>query len=204
MSEVSFKQRVINDLIAVAPLFKSTFIDKEYLIFSSKMVNRNYYIISAVPGNFMHLTGIRLSSPIDFYNKCINGTLLESDINIPSNKEKGSIRRKINALPNLVNIFNNEVLVEENFSHNNVHCSLASTDLNITIGFCKPNVDNVVKPMTLLKGYNGFSDNSPVAELILERKRGERFFSKILCGDKDIILSNGLASLVAPELLQLS
>lgn len=201
MCEVSFKQRVVNDLIAVATQFRDRFVDKEYLIFSSKMVNRKYYIISTNEDNFMHLTGIRYSSAIDFYNKCIDGTLVESDISITSNKEKGSIRRKINALPNLVNIFNDEVIVEENFSHNNVHCSLASTDLDITIGFCKPNIDNVVRPMTLLKGYNGFSDNSPVAELILERKRGERFFSKILCGDRDIILSNGLASLVAPELL---
>ena len=201
MSNVSFKTRVVNDLIAVAPLFKNIFIDKEYLIFSSKMVNRNYYIISSVPGNFMHLTGIKFRNSVNFYNKCINGTLVETDINIPSNKEKGNIRRKINALPNLVNLFNNEVLVEENFTHNNVHCSLASTDLDITIGFCKPNIDNVVKPMTLMKGYSGFSDDAILAELILERKRGEELFTKILCGDKDIIINNGLASLVDPKLL---
>jgi len=201
MNQISFKQRVINDLITVAPQFKSTFIDKEYLIFSSKTVNRNYYIISSVPGNFMHLTGIKFRNSVNFYNKCINGTLVETDINIPSNKEKGNIRRKINALPNLVNLFNNEVLVEENFTHNNVHCSFASTDLDITIGFCKPNIDNVVKPMTLMKGYSGFNDNAPIAELILERKRGEELFTKILCGDKDIIINNGLASLVDPKLL---
>lgn len=39
MNQISFKQRVINDLITVAPQFKSNFIDKEYLIFSSKMMN---------------------------------------------------------------------------------------------------------------------------------------------------------------------
>ena len=200
MNQISFIQRVINDLITVAPQFKSTFIDKEYLIFSSKMINRKYYIVSTNPDNFMHLTGIKTNSPIDFYNKCINGTLVEGDINIPS-QEKGNIRRKIIVLPNLINLFSNDVLFEEDFSHNAVHCSFASTDLNVTIGFCKPNENNVARPMTLLKGYSGFNDGAALVELILERKRGEELFTKILCGDKDIIINNGLASLVDPKLL---
>ena len=201
MCEVSFKQRVVNDLIAVANQFRDRFVDKEYLIFSSKMLNRKYYIISTNEDNFMHLTGIRYSSAIDFYNKCIDGTLVESDINIPSNKVRGSVRRKINALPNLINLFNSQVLVEEDFNHNDVFCSLASTNLDITIGFCAPNVNGVVRPKTLLKGYAGFTDDATLAELILERKRGEELFTKILCGDKDIIINNGLSSLVDPKLL---
>lgn len=201
MCEISFKKKIINTLKSVAPKFKDYYIDNEYLIFSSKMKERRYYIISSNTDNFMHLTGIKYLSAEGFFDKCVNGDLKESDININNTEEKGNIRRKITVLSNIINLFSKEILIQENYKHNKISCSIASTDFNVTLGFCSPSSRNVVRPKTLLKGCSGFAESAFKPELVLVRKKGEKRFSRILYGNSEIIKFNDLTDLVTPNIL---
>ena len=65
---MSFKERVHRELLAGAAIYKSVFVDYEYLIFSEGFKNKPYYIISAAEDNYPHLTGVTyFVSAQDFY-----------------------------------------------------------------------------------------------------------------------------------------
>jgi len=108
---MTFKQRVHNEIIAGAASYKAAFIDYEYLIYSSGFANKPYYIVRAEEDNYPHLTGVNALIPAQaFYDKCLDGSLSESDFDFSgknrSEKEvRGSVRRKINILPLLPNFF---------------------------------------------------------------------------------------------------
>ena len=61
--------------------------------------------------NFQHLTGVNsLIGPQEFYKKSIDGTLNENDFDFIKRNQseksvKGSVRRKIKVLPDMMNIF---------------------------------------------------------------------------------------------------
>lgn len=77
---ISFKERVKNIAISEATFYKQNFIDYQYLICSDAFKIKNYYIIDAKPDNYQHLLGIHsLINAQEFFDKCYNGTLQETD-----------------------------------------------------------------------------------------------------------------------------
>ena len=183
---MDFKQRVHGAIISGAAIYKSVFIDYEYLIYSSGFKKKPYYIISAAEDNYPHLTGVNpLISAQNFYNHCLNGILQETDFDFSSKykSEKeviGSVRRKIQILPFLPTLFSNNLLAEEDFSKGNVHCSLATADNILTMGF----VDSIVlRPKTLLKKNELDMRKAVDITLVLRRSRGFEKFDTVLQGD---------------------
>lgn len=123
-TNTNFKERVLKQIVISAPIYKSTFIDYEYLVYSINFSLNPYYIISAHSDNYLHLTGVYTSlSANNFFIKALDGTLAENDFEISkpnqpiiiSKNNKGTIRKKINALPYIDNLFNADTLVQESF-----------------------------------------------------------------------------------------
>lgn len=100
----SFKERVKETVISNAVSYKWYYVKYEYLLCSEAFEQSAYYIVSAHEDNYLHLTGLHTSlSAEDFFYKCLNGTLDETDFDFvkdgQNEKEvKGSVRRKI--IPN--------------------------------------------------------------------------------------------------------
>lgn len=188
---VLFKERVRQVAIREAVNYKNTFIDYSYLICFDTPSGKKHYVISGKQDNYAHLLGINiLCSPDEFFTKCIDGSLMETDFNFskPGQKEedvKGTVRRKINSLEKMKDLFRAKVFVEESFCKNNVICAIAATDLNITVGFSSGKKSY---PKTLLKG-NELSGNAVEPLLILRKKDDADLFSEIIYGnEKDIDL----------------
>lgn len=143
MENTSFKERVKNTAIANAPIYEQDFVKYEYLV-CSKAYSNGFHIIKADKSNYLHLIGIHRNLTAEqFFEKCIatdENQLQETDFdfNKPGKSEKsvkGSVRKKINALPRMENLFHQALLTEENFKKNNVNCAFATTDNQLTIGF---------------------------------------------------------------------
>ena len=90
-----------------------------YLLCSTAFTKHSYYAVSDENNNFQHLTSVSFfASADDFFEKCVNGTLTEADI-------KGSVRRKIKVLPDMIGLF----------SKNRLFCSFAAAGISCTVGF---------------------------------------------------------------------
>ena len=183
---MDFKERVCNELIICAAIYKSIFIDYDYLIYSSDFTKESYYIISAYEENYAHLTGVHsLISARDFYLRCLNGTLRESDFDfIDMHKDeksvKGTVRRKLKSLAELPNLFSQNLKAEECFSKGRVYCVIATANNQITIGFVK--TENIL-PKTLLKGNCLNQTKAVDVSLVLRRNRCSDKFDTIIQGD---------------------
>ncbi len=188
--QVSFKERVRQTVIQYSKDYKSYFVDYEYLICSDAFTRKKYYIVDAHEDNYLHLTGISVTmSPNDFFKNCFNGTLQESDFSFikPNQKEsavKGTVRRKINALPGITNLFSSNAQVEEDFQKNRICCSFAAGDSVCTLGF---SMSDKTKPMSLLSGNELDSSKAKPIKLVLRKKNGTDKFDEILLGDEKII-----------------
>ncbi len=129
--------------------------DYEYLLCSKAFEKCEYYIVAAQEDNYLHLTGVHTGlDAATFFEKCYKGTLEETDFDFSKkgqneNEVKGSVRRKINSLPAIMDMFNVGTSVEEDFTKNRIRCSLAATNISATLGFVAA---GKAKPMTLLKG----------------------------------------------------
>ena len=186
MSVVSFKERVRNEIIKGASIYKFIFCDYEYLIYSKNFKEQPYYIISANEDNYQHLTGVNTNlSPREFFIKCLNGTITETDFNFKKGYKseksiKGSVREKIISLPELSILFSSELQAEESFSKGVVNCLLATTNKTITLGFV-----NRIKsrPNTLLKGNQLNKTKSVDISLVLRRNKGADKFRDVIQGD---------------------
>lgn len=182
---ISFKERVRQVAIREASHYKSVFVDYDYLICCKDFATKKHYIITAEEDNYAHLLGVNiLCSASDFFTKCYTGLLVEDDFNFskPGQNEnviKGTVRRKINSLEKIKNIFDGQILVEESFKKNNVICAIAATDLSITVGFSSGKKSY---PKTLLKG-NELSDSAVEPTLILRKKSGDEYFKEIVYGN---------------------
>lgn len=116
---------------------------------------KDFYIIDAKPDNFKHLTGVNsLLSPQKFFENAYNGTLQTTDFNFLKNgcdekTIKGIVRKKLLALPYMMNLFQNDLLVEESFENNQLICSFATTDNNCTLGFIEV---AKARPKSLIRG----------------------------------------------------
>jgi len=186
MGVVSFKERVCSVVIACATDFKLVFLDYEYLIYSKEFTLQPYYILTAKSGNYRHLTGVNSTiTPYMFFEKSLNGTLVESDFNFHKTGEsesytRGVVRNKIIVLPRLSNFFNGKLIAEENFKHGKVACTLATTDNTITIGY----EDRIATmPKSLLRGNELDKTKIVDVNLILRRSKGSVLFNTILQGD---------------------
>lgn len=183
---ISFKERVKNIAIQEVVGYKQNFVDREYFIFSGAFSLKSYYIIDAKPDNYQHLIGVNsLISPQLFYNKCCDGTLEESDFNFIKRGQseasvKGSVRRKIAVLPNMVNIFQNIVMVEESFVKNRIFCAFATSDGACTLGFVDHSKS---RPMSLVKGNELNMSKAKSVDILLSRDVGEEKFTKVIVGD---------------------
>lgn len=192
MEKISFKKRVKTIMVNEANNYKNNFANYEYLVCSDSFELKDYYIVSAKEDNYMHLTGVNsLISPQDFFNKCCDGSLQESDFNFNKRGESeksiiGTVRRKINVLSDMVILFNNKnIMVEENFVKNNIYCSFVTADSKCTLGFTDATKS---RPKSLLKGYQLDPSKAKRVKLLLRKKVNHDKFNEILIGDtKDLI-----------------
>lgn len=204
----SFKERVKETVIQNAYSYKRYFVDYEYLLCSVAFLKNEYYIVSAYEDNYLHLTGLHTSMDADtFFEKCYKGILEESDFDFcksgqSESEVKGSVRRKINSLPSIMDIFNVGTFVEEDFEKNRIRCTLAVANVSVTLGFV---VAGRAKPMTLLKGNELNSAKAKKLDLVLRRKSGESRFTEILVGDGERLAEHKdeLSGLLSEELLAL-
>lgn len=185
MAEISFKERVRTELISAAKKYKRIYLDYEYLICSEAFTKKDYYIIAAAKDNFMHLTGVNaLISAQEFFDKCYNGSLTENDFDFSKSGQdeksvKGTVRRKIQVLPDMMELFHDGLLTEEEFKKNNIICSFATADGSCTLGFIDVGKS---RPKSLIKG-NELS-NSKSVDLVLRRKTGTQLFNEIVVGNE--------------------
>ena len=129
-----FQTRVKDAIIEYAKKYKEYFVDYDYLILSDRFQKADYYIVKAHETNFRHLTGVSTSlTAKEFFDKAYHATLTEEDFQIskrgvPDKEAKGTVRRKINALPNMIGIFHQQTLIEEDYRHNSIRCSFIAND----------------------------------------------------------------------------
>ena len=190
MAEVSFKDRVRTVIIREAKRYKENFVDYEYLLCSNAFEMKEYYIIDAKKDNFQHLTGVNsLVSPLEFFEKSYNGTLniCDFDFNKQGQSENaviGSVRRKISVLPNMMDLFNGPIEVEENFVKNSISCSFATTDNKCTLGFIN---SSKARPRSLIKG-NGLNNiKAKEVDLILRKLSNKEKFDELIIGNIEIL-----------------
>lgn len=191
--EVPFNTRVKNIAIAEAQNYEKVYIDYEYLVFVSRF--KKYYIIAGTDKNYLHLVGVHTTlNPSTFFVKCKRGDLRERDFDfIDGNGKdiKGTVRRKIQVLGNMVKLMQQEELyVQETFKKNRVICSVGATDSVCTIGFIKSSNRKTAKafPKTLMKGNE--LKNPQKVELLLRRKSGSGKFDEIIIGNRGLINKN--------------
>ena len=204
----SFKERVKETVIQNAYSYKRYFVDYEYLLCSEAFVKKEYYIVSAFEDNYLHLTGLHTSlDAATFFEKCYKGILEENDFDFCKSGQnesevKGSVRRKINSLPSIMDMFNVGTFVDEDFEKNRIRCALAAGNVSATLGFV---VAGKAKPMTLLKGNELSSVKAKKLDLVLRRKSGESRFTEILIGDGERLAEHkdALSGLLSEDLLSL-
>lgn len=184
--QISFKSRVCSTAIRYSRIYHSQYVSFDYLIFSDAFHNQPYYIISAEKSNYLHLIGVSTNlSPNEFFEKCFNGTLCESDFELSSHghdakESKGSIRRKIKALPYIDKLISCSSLIEENFQKNAVSCAIASSDGLCTLGFA---ATPKARPKTLLIGNELNISKASSIKIILKKSRLEKLFDNVQSGE---------------------
>lgn len=181
----AFKQRVAEEAIRCAQDYKTVYVDNEYLICSDAFQKSPYYVVQAHEDNYRHLIGVSTTDDAAvFFRKCIDGTLQPEDFNFSKRGQsetavKGSVRRKINALPLIMNMLRCGTMVEEDFSKNRINCSMATGKTECTLGFT---ASTPTKPMTLLKGNQLDGKKAKPISLVLGKSKGEAHFSRIVSG----------------------
>lgn len=187
MENISFKDRVKNAAIANAPIYKDNFVKYEYLV-CSKAYSSDYHIIKADKSNYLHLIGINTNLTAEqFFEKCISTgdnqlKVADFDFNKPGRNEKevkGSVRKKINVLPNMEKFFHQLLLTEEGFKKNNVDCAFATSDNSMTLGFVKEG-----RPKTLLKNNELDTSKQKEVDLVFRKPRGSNTpYKEVIYGD---------------------
>ena len=187
-----FEERVLGLLVKYASVYKEVFLDYEYLLYNPSFIDNPYYIVSAVEGHFGHLTGVHSIIPAkDFFIKCYNSTISETDFDLMKryiNRKdmKGAIVDKMKAFGALSTFFSSKLQAKENFSKGKIHCHIATTDSQVTVGFVNNKYAN---PKTLLKGNELFLSRVVDISLVLRRDHGTNKFDTIIQGDIESILS---------------
>ena len=183
MVDTSFKERVAQAAIKNALLYKQVFVDYEYLICSDAFVKEPYYVLASQEDNYRHLIGVNTKmSASDFFSACMSGSLCENDFdfNKPNRSEKeikGSVRKKIQVLPQLVSMMGTELVAQEDFAKNGVSCAFATSDCNFTVGFVHSSKS---RPMTLLKGDEIDWNKAEYVDLVLRKPSGAQKFDTLI------------------------
>ena len=190
MAELTFKQRVAQTAITYATVYEAVYLKYEYLVCSEAFSSQDYYIIAACEDNYRHLIGVNTAiSAEDFFVKCLSGTLTEDDFDFVKTGQseaavKGSVRRKINALPKFLSMFDSPMVAQEKLVKNRISCTFATTDRCVTVGYITAGKS---RPKTLLKGDELDQEKCKNVDLILRRASGEKLFDEIVCGDASMI-----------------
>ena len=145
----SFKITIKNKLVQAANSY-SCLLNKKIVLSSDEFEYTDQYIIRFFKTNFLHLTGVKtILSAEDFFNKCLNDTIIEDELDVTSTKEqKGLVRLKMKHLPLINTFFNQELLVQEKFDKGSIKCLIATSDGKCTIGFVDAKYH--VRPKTIL------------------------------------------------------
>jgi len=98
---------------------------------------------------------------------------------------KGSVRRKIQVLPDIMKLFQNCIMVEENFVKNKVKCSFATTNKSFTLGFINA---KKAYPMTLIKGNELNINKAKSVKLILRKEVNKEKFDEFIIGDDKVLI----------------
>lgn len=208
MPNGNFKERVKDILISEAMAYKESYVNYQYLICSDAFEHKKYYVIDAKEDNYQHLTGVNsLISAQEFFNKCYEGTLTIEDFNFLKRGQderavKGSVRRKIQVLPYMMNLFHSELMVEESFEKNKVKCTFATTDKKCTLGFIDV---KKARPMTLLKGDEINEEKVKKVELVVRKQNHEEKFNEIIIGEQEQLVKyyNQIKELIDEKLLHI-
>lgn len=121
MEGISFKERILRELVKNAQNYKTHYIDYEYLIICDTFEVRNYYIIDAKEEHYLHLTGVNTNlKPKVFFTKCYDNTIQLSDFdfikkNQPEKVVKGTVRRKIIVISNMNHLFSSPFFYRRKF-----------------------------------------------------------------------------------------
>lgn len=205
MCTVNFKERVKNEAIINSKLYTENFINFEYLV-CSKAFAKNYFVIKSDKGNYLHLIGIHTSlKPEEFFDLCMSGKLQETDFDFikPNKSEKsvkGSVRQKITALPQMVNLFNEKLLAENNFKKNSVECAFATASNGCTLGFAVSG-----RPKSLLKGNELEKSKAKEVDLVFRKIRdSDSSFEELIFGNKDKIMEyeNQIKCLISKDFFE--
>ena len=187
MCEISFKERVCQTVIDCSRKYKENLVSYDYLVCSTAFANK-YYIISCHEDNYQHLTGVHsLISAQDFFNKCYEGTLKESDFDFTKRGQteksvKGSVREKISVLRDTMDLFfNKEIYAEESFGRNRVFCTFATAIPSFTLGFTN---SVYATPKSLLKN-NKLTDNTHKVDMVIRKSRAEQKYCEIISVDEE-------------------
>lgn len=203
----SFKTRVKEEAIKCSKIYKSLFVDYDYLLCSDAFVQADYYIIQGHEDNYRHLTGVATEiSAEEFFNKCYDGTLTENDFSFEKDGQaeaqtKGAVRDKIRVLPDIKSLFSQNAVVEEEFKQNRIKCAFAAEGCTFTLGFV---CQNNSKPMTLLRGKKLDTNKTAALELVIRRPRGAGKFSEIVLGNDSVLrkYSDKVKKMLSEELLK--
>lgn len=207
VEQKSFKTRVKEEAIKCSKIYKSLFVDYDYLLCSDAFVQADYYIIQGHEDNYRHLTGVATEiSAEEFFNKCYNGTLTENDFSFEKDGQaeaqtKGAVRDKIRVLSDIKSLFSQNAVVEEEFKQNRIKCAFAAEGCTFTLGFV---CQNNSKPMTLLRGKKLNTNKTAALELVIRKPRGAGKFSEIVLGNESILrkYSAKVEKMLSEELLQ--
>lgn len=210
MQNTSFKERVCQTVIRCSKVYNEYFVKYEYLICSDAFTKRDYYIVDAHEDNFLHLTGVTTNmSAQDFFNHCLDSSLTENDISFSRNGYsesaiKGTVRRKIKVIENMIDIFSSHTLIEEDFVKNQIRCSFATGNSDCTLGFSN---GLKAKPMTLLSGNELTPAKAKPIKLVIRRPSDSKDhkFDEIIYGDKEALKEYApkIGELLGDELLGL-
>ena len=192
--QVSFKTRVLNTIIQCAKQYNTFYVEQNHLLVSNAFKKKPYYIIQAEKDKFLHLTGVSTSlSAVDFFDKAMDGTLAESDIQLithgKSEKDsKGTIRQKIKNLTSITAVVGRSCMVQEDFKRNAVLCTFASANAQCTIGFIA--TPKLARPKSLLNGNVVDPTQSAPIKLALAKARSDQKYNSIEIGTIDDVADN--------------
>ena len=113
----SFKLHVLSSLIVAAKSF-SSLLDKVFVI---NLPNGKSYQLVFLAVNFLHLTGVKTSlKPKEFYDCCLNASLLPSDIDCESDPQiKDAVKGKMKNLISIGSFFSSPLQFQEDFIKGN-------------------------------------------------------------------------------------
>ena len=184
--EESFQERVTKVAITCASEYRDSFVEYDYLVCSEAFGENKCQEIRAEANNYLHLIGVNTRlSPDGFYQKCIDGTLQDSDFNFIKKDQseksvKGSVRQKIKALPEMLKMFEKELMAEKNFKKNKISCLFAAADSDFTIGFVETG-----RPKSLMRKNQLDEKKRKPVELVLRKKRTEEVYAERIVGSEE-------------------